>query len=151
MKAYRFLLALVLTAIIDGAFAVGQPAAALSIGDSRSKALSSLEAGASAAKQLALVRDVLGERLVVSCDKCRSGFALKVVEQAMQKKSTVESEQLAEVERLRTQGEALYNEGKFKESLQLLQQAEAILGIDASGDPIPPTKQTSGAGDNANR
>ena len=63
----------------------------------------------------------------------------------MQRQPAVIGEQYVEVERLRTEGEALYNEGKFKESLELLQQAEAILGIDASGDPIPPMKQTSGS------
>jgi hypothetical protein len=66
--------------------------------------------------------------------RCRSKWALV-------------GEQYAEVERLRTLGEALYSEGKFEESLELLRKAEAILGIDASGDRIPSTKQTSGAGE----
>lgn len=69
------------------------------------------------------------------------------MEQALQKQPALPPDQYAEVERLRTQGEALYNEGKYLESLELLRKAQAILGIDASGSPqaTPRANQASGA------
>jgi tetratricopeptide (TPR) repeat protein len=145
MKSYPLLAAITLAVTATAAWPVQHSTGPDGVGDTVEEAVSSLEEKADAARHSALINDVLGRRLLLSCNKCRAGFALKVLEQAVQKPSAVGSEQLAEVERLRTQGQALYNEGKFKESLELLQQAEAILGIDASGDPIPPTKQTSGA------
>jgi tetratricopeptide (TPR) repeat protein len=143
MKLY-LLLALALMSLANTAGAVGT-LGANAFGDPAEKALSSVQAGAIAARKLALIGDVLGYRLRVSCNKCRAGYALKVVEQTIKKQSVLGTKQLAEAEQLRSQGQALYDEGKFKESLELLQQAEAILGIDASGDPLPPAKQSSGA------
>jgi hypothetical protein len=65
----------------------------------------------------------------------------------MQKQPALSRDQYAEVERLRAEGQALYDQEKYVESLVLLRKAQSILGIDASGDPIaPPIKQTSGAG-----
>jgi hypothetical protein len=145
MKSYPFLLALALMSLANAVWAVGT-VGANAFGDPAERALSSVQAGTTAAIKLALIREALGERLLLSCSKCKAGFALKVVEQAMQKQSAIGGEQLAEVERLRADGQALYDEGKFKESLELLQQAETILGIDASGDTIPAAKRISGAG-----
>jgi len=142
MKSY-LVVALALMSLANTAGAVGT-AGANAFRDP-AEALYSVQAGATAARKLALIGDVLGDRVRVSCNKCRAGFALKVVEQTIRKQSVLGTEQLAEAEQLRSQGQALYDEGKFKESLELLQQAEAILGIDASGDPIPPAKQSAGA------
>lgn len=87
-------------------------------------------------RELKLIDAVLGSRLLLACDRCRSGFALKVVEQAMQKQVALPRDQIAEVERLRAEGETLYKEKKYKESLELLLKAEELLGVDASGDPL---------------
>jgi len=147
MASYRVLIAFALVATAEAAWPVQQPIGAKAVGDPRDEAVSSLEARDTAAKQLASINDVLGKRLLVACNKCKSGFALKVVEQALQKQPQLPPDQYAEVERLRTQGEALYNEGKYVESLELLRKARAILGIDASGSPqaAPPANQASGA------
>jgi len=64
----------------------------------------------------------------------------------MQKQVALSRDQIAEVEHLRTEGETLYNEKKYKESLELLLKAEELLGIDASGDPVVRPSTPSGAG-----
>jgi hypothetical protein len=146
MASRQVLVALALVVIAEAAWPVQQPIGANAVGGPQDRALSSLQAKDNAARQLALIDDVLGRRLLVACNKCRSGFALKVVEQALQKEPTLPPDQYAEVERLRTQGEALYKEEKYQESLELLLKAEAILGIDASGSPLArPQNQASGA------
>ena len=134
MRSCQFLAAIVLAVTATAAWPVQHRTGPEGLDHTAERALSSFEEKVDAAKQLMLINDVLGGRLLLSCNKCRAGFALKVLEQAMQRQPAVIGEQYVEVERLRTEGEALYNEGKFKESLELLQQAEAILGIDASGD-----------------
>ena len=67
------------------------------------------------------------------------------MEQALQNPPTLSDGQYAEVERLHAEGQVLYNQGKYAESLELLQKAQSILGIDSSGAiQTPPARDASG-------
>ncbi|HTS51823.1 MAG TPA: hypothetical protein VMH26_00990 [Burkholderiales bacterium] len=146
MKSHHLTFALALAAVAGVASAYQQPMGVQAADDAGRKTPSTLQLRDSAARALQSIDDIIGKRLMLSCNRCRSGFALKVVEQAMQKQPALSSDQYAEVERLRAEGQALYDQEKYVESLELLRKAQSILGIDASGDPItPPIKQTSGA------
>ena len=92
------------------------------------------QARRAATLNLKLIEHALENKALVACAKCKSGYALKVVEQAMQKRPALSDDQVAQVERLHAEGKSLYDEGKYHESLELSRKAQAILGIDASGD-----------------
>jgi hypothetical protein len=54
---------------------------------------------------------------------------MKAIDAALAKNPSLSSEQLAEVKKLRAEGEALHNSGKHKESVDTLGKAMKILGI----------------------
>jgi hypothetical protein len=54
---------------------------------------------------------------------------MKAIDEALAKKPNLSAEQLAEVKKLRAEGEALHNAGKHKESVETLGKAKSILGI----------------------
>ena len=54
---------------------------------------------------------------------------MKAIDEALAKNPALTAEQLAQVKALRAEGEKFHNEGLHAESVQALEQAEAILGI----------------------
>lgn len=54
---------------------------------------------------------------------------MKAIDEALAKKPNLSSSQLAEVKKLRADGEALHKAGKHKESVETLGKAKSILGI----------------------
>jgi hypothetical protein len=54
---------------------------------------------------------------------------MKAIDDALAKQPSLSTEQLAEVKKLRAEGEALHNAGKHKESVDTLGKAMKILGI----------------------
>lgn len=54
---------------------------------------------------------------------------MKAIDEALAKKPNLSAQQLAEVKKLRAEGEALHNAGKHKESVETLGKAKSILGI----------------------
>ncbi len=54
---------------------------------------------------------------------------MKKIDDALAAKPGVAAERIAEVKRLRTEGETLHKQGKHQESLDALGQAEKILNI----------------------
>ena len=54
---------------------------------------------------------------------------MKKIDEALAKKPSISAEKLAEVKKLRADGEALHNPGKHQESVDTLAKAMAILGI----------------------
>ena len=54
---------------------------------------------------------------------------MKAIDDALAKKPNLSSQQLAEVKKLRAEGEALHNAGKHTESVETLGKAKKILGI----------------------
>lgn len=54
---------------------------------------------------------------------------MKKIDEALAKNPTLTSEQLAEVKKLRTDGEALHKAGKHQESVDTLAKAMKILGV----------------------
>ena len=54
---------------------------------------------------------------------------MKKIDDALAAKPNITAEQLAEVKRLRVEGEALHKQGKHQESLDTLAKAEKILHI----------------------
>ena len=54
---------------------------------------------------------------------------MKKIDEALAKKPSISAEKLAEVKKLRADGEALHNAGKHQESVDTLAKAMAILGI----------------------
>ena len=54
---------------------------------------------------------------------------MKKIDDALAKQPAVSAEQLAEVKKLRAEGEALHKAGKHQESLDALGKAEKILNI----------------------
>ena len=54
---------------------------------------------------------------------------MKKIDAALEKKSTLSAEQMAEVKRLRANGEALHKAGKHQESVDTLAKAMKILGV----------------------
>ena len=136
MKLYHFALTLVLAGIAGGACAFQRPIGMNPVDDAAGNDLINLEAKGHAVRALRSIEGALGKSVQLACDRCKSGFALKVVERAMQKPPPLHGDQYAEVERLRAEGESLYNEKKYPESLELLRKAEGILGIDPSGDTL---------------
>jgi len=145
MKLYQLTLLVALVAIASAASAYPRAPGERTAERAGRNALTTLQLRDAATAAMQSIDDIVARRTLLSCNKCRSGYALKVVEQTMQKQPALSSDQYAEVERLRAEGQTLYDEGKYVESLELLRKAQGILGIDASGDPItPPIKQTSG-------
>jgi hypothetical protein len=54
---------------------------------------------------------------------------MKAIDEALAKKPSLSAEQLAEVKKLRAEGEALHKAGKHNESVETLGKAKSILGI----------------------
>ncbi|MBI3777794.1 MAG: hypothetical protein HY274_02590 [Gammaproteobacteria bacterium] len=54
---------------------------------------------------------------------------MKKIDDALAAKPNITAEQMAEVKRLRAEGEALHKQGKHQESLDTLGKAEKILNI----------------------
>ena len=54
---------------------------------------------------------------------------MKKIDAALDKKPTLSAEQMSEVKKLRTDGEALHKAGKHQESVDTLAKAMKILGI----------------------
>ncbi len=54
---------------------------------------------------------------------------MKQIDQALSQNPKLSAEQIAEVKKLRTEGEALHKAGKHQESVETLGKAKAILGI----------------------
>lgn len=54
---------------------------------------------------------------------------MKKIDEALAKKPNISADKLAEVKKLRAQGEELHNAGKHQESVDTLGKAMAILGI----------------------
>jgi hypothetical protein len=54
---------------------------------------------------------------------------MKAIDAALAKKPSLSAEQLAEVKKLRAEGEALHNAGKHQQSMDTLGKAMKILGI----------------------
>lgn len=54
---------------------------------------------------------------------------MKHIDEALAKNPQVSAQQMAEVKKLRTEGEEAHKAGKHAESMTALQKAEAILGI----------------------
>ncbi|WP_310451281.1 hypothetical protein [Sulfuritalea sp.] len=54
---------------------------------------------------------------------------MKKIDAALDKKPTLSTEQMGEVKKLRTDGEALHKAGKHQESVDTLAKAMKILGI----------------------
>ena len=54
---------------------------------------------------------------------------MKKIDEALAKKPNVSTEKLAEVKKLRAEGEELHKAGKHQESVDTLAKAMAILGI----------------------
>jgi hypothetical protein len=54
---------------------------------------------------------------------------MKKIDEALSKNPSLSSSQLAEVKKLRAEGEALHNAGKHQESVDTLGKAMKILGI----------------------
>jgi len=54
---------------------------------------------------------------------------MKKIDEALAKKPNISTEKLAEVKKLRAEGEVLHNAGKHQESVDTLAKAMAILGI----------------------
>lgn len=54
---------------------------------------------------------------------------MKQIDQALSQNTSLSAEQVAEVKKLRTEGEALHKAGKHQESVETLGKAKAILGI----------------------
>jgi len=54
---------------------------------------------------------------------------MKKIDEALAKKPNISAEKLAEVKKLRAEGEAFHNAGKHQESVDTLAKAMAILGI----------------------
>ena len=54
---------------------------------------------------------------------------MKAIDEALAKNPPLTAEQLAEVKRLRAEGEKFHSEDLHAESVQALEQAEQILGI----------------------
>jgi hypothetical protein len=55
---------------------------------------------------------------------------MKKIDEALAKNPMLTAEQMAEVKKLRAEGETLHKEGKHKESLESLEKAEKILKIE---------------------
>lgn len=55
---------------------------------------------------------------------------MKKIDEAMSKGPSLSSEQMAEVKKLRAEGETLHKAGKHGESVEKLGQAMSILGIE---------------------
>jgi hypothetical protein len=145
MKACHFLLGFALASAAGSACAY-QQRMFHNFDDPAGKGVSVVQAREEATRTLKVIEDALGAARLLACNRCRSGFALKVVEQALQNPPTLSDGQYAEVERLRAEGQVLYNQGKYAESLELLQKAQSILGIDSSGAiQTPPATDASGA------
>ncbi|MBI3530733.1 MAG: hypothetical protein HY067_22535 [Betaproteobacteria bacterium] len=54
---------------------------------------------------------------------------MKKIDEALAKKPNISAEKLADVKKLRAEGEALHKAGKHKESIETLGKAMEILGI----------------------
>ncbi len=54
---------------------------------------------------------------------------MKKIDEAMAKKPDISAAKLADVKKLRAEGEKLHNDGKHQESVDTLAKAMAILGI----------------------
>ena len=54
---------------------------------------------------------------------------MKKIDEALAKKPSLSADKLAEVKKLRAEGEKLHNSGKHQESVDTLGKAMAILGI----------------------
>lgn len=54
---------------------------------------------------------------------------MKAIDEALAKKPSLSADQMAEVTRLRADGEALHKAGKHQESVDTLAKARKILGI----------------------
>ncbi|MGH8771199.1 MAG: hypothetical protein ACREV2_08485 [Burkholderiales bacterium] len=54
---------------------------------------------------------------------------MKKIDEALAKSPQLSPEKMAEVKKLRAEGETLHNTGKHQESVDTLAQAMAILGI----------------------
>lgn len=54
---------------------------------------------------------------------------MKKIDEAMAKKTSLSAEQMAEVKKLRAEGETLHKAGKHQESLDTLGKAKKMLGI----------------------
>jgi len=93
-------------------------------------------ARAAAGAALSSLSGTTEPKVRVACDRCKSGYAIKVVEQVLQKQPAVSADQLAEVERLRVEAQALYDQKKYVESLEVSRKAQAILGVDTGGGPL---------------
>jgi tetratricopeptide (TPR) repeat protein len=147
VKRSHLSFALVLTLSAGAACAFDQPMGPKGLDGAVGKSVSAFQVRDKAIEAFKSIQDVLNAARLFACNRCKSGYALKVVEQALQKQPMLAADEYAEVERLRAEGQALYDEGKYVESLELLRQAQSILGIDASGSPVQasPTNTTSNA------
>ena len=65
-----------------------------------------------------------GNALAFHCPK-----EMKKIDDALAAKPNITAEQLAEVKRLRAEGETLHKQGKHQESLDTLGKAEKILNV----------------------
>jgi hypothetical protein len=54
---------------------------------------------------------------------------MKAIDEALAKKPSLSADQMAEVKKLRAEGEALHKSGKHQESVDTLAKAKKILGI----------------------
>jgi hypothetical protein len=54
---------------------------------------------------------------------------MKKIDEALAKKPNISAEKLADVKKLRAEGESLHKAGKHQESVDTLAKAMAILGI----------------------
>jgi hypothetical protein len=73
---------------------------------------------------LAAVLSMAGSAFAFHCP-----MDMKKIDEALAKKPSISSEQLAEVKKLRAEGEALHKAGKHGESVETLGKAMQILGI----------------------
>jgi hypothetical protein len=146
MKVCHFLLGFALASAAGTACAY-QQRMFHSLDDPAGKGTSVVQAREEATRTLKVIEDALGTGRLLACNRCKSGFALKVVEEALRNPPTLSDGQYAEVERLHAEGQILYDEGQYVESLELLQKAQSMLGIDSSGAiQTPPATDASDAG-----
>src|ERR1700741_2131425 len=132
MKLYHLQLALVLATTVGAAYAFPQATRLNRLDDAASTAFSVAHARGDAGRALKSIESALRRSPQLACNKCKSGFALKIVEEALRKQPALSNDQYLEVQRLHDEGEALFNQAKYLESLELSRKAQSILGIDPS-------------------
>ena len=133
MKLYPLQLAVALATTAGGAHAFPQPTPLNLLDGFASTVLSVGQVRGDAGSALKSIESALRRSPQLACNKCRSGFALKIVEEAWRKQPALSNDQYLEVQRLHDEGEALFNQAKYLESLELSRKAQSILGIDPSG------------------